>query len=91
MELVLLFVILALVVGAAGAVVAVRSWTWRPVLRRRVLVQTDAEVTFEGVVMQRRGPLLVLADVTVRTTDQARADGLVVIERSRVLWIQVMT
>ena len=78
---------------AAGA--AVRWWTWRPVIRRRVMVQVDTGLTFEGVVLSRRGPLLVLGSVTVHdpgaNPSKARADGQSVIERRRVVWIQVVT
>lgn len=88
MELILL-ALTATAVTSAAAVAAVRWWTWRPVVRRRVMVQTDAEVSFSGIVMSRRGPLLVLADVTVFTAGtSSRADGHVVIDRARVLWMQ---
>jgi len=87
-----LIILLALLVVllVLGVAVLVRWWTWRPVTKRRVLVQTDADVSFAGVVLSRRGPLLVLADVTVRTGQHSTvADGTVVIDRARVLWMQV--
>ena len=88
---------LLLVVGASAlvatiaAVLAVRWWTWRPLVRRRVVVSVG-DVAFDGLVMSRRGPLLVLADVTVRIagSDGQRIDGGVVLERARVDWVQVM-
>ncbi len=84
-----LFPLIAIAAVAAGvAVFAVRWWTWRPIVKRRVLVQTDSDVSFDGILMSRRGQLLILADVTVRTESQARVDGLVVVERSRVIFVQ---
>ena len=83
----------AIVAGAAG----VRVWTWRPVVCKRVMVQLDTGVTFEGVVLGRRGPLLVLGDVTVHTPVAGgrgasnKADGQSVIERRRIVWIQVVS
>lgn len=72
-----------------GAAFALRWWTWRPVVKRRVLVQTDFDVTFDGVVLTRRGQLLVLGNVTVNAAGQShRADGVVIVERARVLWMQ---
>ncbi len=88
MEMILVAVSAMLAVSAAVA--GVRWWTWRPVVKRRVLVATDSEVTFEGVAMSRRGPLLVLGDVTITVAGQSnRADGVVIVERSRVMWMQV--
>lgn len=82
-------IIVAALIAAVCVVFVVQRWSWRGVTHRRVFVQTDAGVSFDGVLMSRRGRLLYLADVTVRAPDSARADGLVVVERSRVLWIQV--
>ena len=78
-------------VATIAAVLAVRWWTWRPLVRRRVVVSVG-DVAFDGLVMSRRGTLLVLADVTVRIagSDGQRIDGGVVLERARVDWVQVM-
>lgn len=77
----------ALVAAFAG----VSWWTWRPLVRRRVVVQMDDGTSFDGVAMSRRGPLLVLDDVTVRITGGSqRVDGRVVVERSRVVFVQVI-
>lgn len=71
-------------------------WTWRPLVRRRVVVQLDDGSSFDGVAMSRRGPLLVLDDVTVRVSGGSqrigsqRIDGRVVIERPRVVFVQVI-
>lgn len=83
-------IIAALAAAIVASLVAVRWWTWRPVTRRRVLVQTDAGVSFDALVLSKRGELLVLGDVTVRTGEASRrVDGRVVVERSRVQWMQV--
>ena len=80
-----------LAVALVGVVFAVRWWTWRPVVKRRVVVQLDDGTSFEGVAMSRRGSLLVLADVTARIPGGAqRVDGTVVIERPRVVFVQVV-
>lgn len=81
--------------GAVAAVVAalylVAWWTWRPLVKRHVVVQLDDGTSFDGVAMSRRGPLLVLADVTARTPGGGqRIDGTVVVERSRVMFVQVI-
>ena len=82
--------LLAVVLLTAGAV-ALRWWTWRPVVKRRVVAQLDDGTAFEGVVMSRRGPLLVLADVTVRVAGGGQGlDGSVVLERTRVVFVQVV-
>lgn len=87
MYLLTAFLAVALVV----AVLVVRWWTWRPVVKRRAVVQLDDSTSFEGVVMSRRGPLLVLSDVTARVPGGSqRIDGTVVIERPRVVFVQVV-
>lgn len=82
----------ALLVLLVLALVALRWWTWRPVVKRRVLVQLEDGSSFDGVVMSRRGPLLVLVDTAVRIPggQAQRVDGTVVIERTRVVYLQVM-
>jgi len=83
-------IVLALTATALACTLAVRWWMWKPVVKQRAMVQTDAAVSFEGVVMSRRGRLLVLEDVTVFADGgSSRADGRVVIDRARVLWMQV--
>lgn len=87
--------ITAALLGALLAVLAlalaVRLWTWRPIERRRVVVQLDDGTAFEGIVTSRRGPLLVLADVTVRVPGGSQGiDGTVVVERTRVVYVQVV-
>ena len=81
---IILIALIALLVGA-------RWWTWRPVIHQRVLVQLDSGLAIAGVVLSRRGPLLVLGDVTVHASKEpTRADGSAVIERRRVVWMQVI-
>lgn len=80
-----------LVLLALAGLGALRWWTWRPVVKQRVLAQLDDGSSFEGVVMSRRGPLLVLVDAVVRIPGgEQRIDGTVVIERPRVVFLQVM-
>lgn len=88
----MLITVAALAVAVAiVALVGVRWWTWRPVVRKRVIVQTG-DAAFNGVVLSRRGPLLELGDVSTWLTGgkSTRIDGTVVIERRRVEWIQVV-
>ena len=60
-------------------------------VRRRVVDQLEDGSSFEGVAMSRRGPLLVLDDVTVRVGGGSqRIDGRVVVERTRVVFVQVI-
>lgn len=81
--------IVALVVVSVVALVT-HWWTWKPVVKQRVLLQTDSDVTFAGVVLSRRGQLLVLGNVTISAAGQSHhADGVVIVERSRVMWMQV--
>lgn len=94
----MIVVVVAATLAACAALGAgVRWWTWRPVLAKRVMVQVDTGVTFEGVALSRRGQLLVLADVTVHTPvaggrgATTKADGQSVIERGRIVWIQVVS
>lgn len=85
-----LWLVLAALVALIAAAVVLRWWTWRPLVRRSVVVQLDDGTAFDGVAMSRRGPLLVLAEVTARFPGgQQRIDGQVVIERARVVYMQV--
>lgn len=87
----MVYLLAAVLAVAVLSVVALRWWTWRPVVRRRVVVQLDDGTSFEGVAMSRRGPLLVLSDVTARIPGGSqRIDGTVVIERPRVVFVQVV-
>lgn len=83
-------VVAALVALALVAVMAVRWWTWRPLAKRSVVVQLDDGTAFDGVAMSCRGPLLVLGSVTARFPGgEQRIDGTVVVERARVIYMQV--
>lgn len=88
----LVALIIVAVVLVAAALLGARWWVWRPLVHRRVLAQLDTGVTIAGIVLSRRGPLLVLGDVTVHTSgeQQTSADGTAVVERSRVVWMQVI-
>lgn len=65
---------------------------WRGVaVRRRVVVNLEGQA-FSGVLYRVRGPLLVLRDAKLHLPGQeAQAvDGEVVVERSKVEWVQVL-
>lgn len=64
---------------------------WRSLAKRRVLVQMRTGGALAGVQWSRRGPLLVLRDVTLHQDGQrAPVDGEAVIERTEISWIQVL-
>lgn len=92
------WIVLACVVGlilavslAAAVAVTLRTWPWARLVRRRVMVVLLDERVLEGILYERRGPLLVLRDAAVHTSGQrVAADGEVVIERARVAWVQVL-
>lgn len=74
----------------ALAVAGVRWWTWSSILTQRVLVNLDDGPSLEGIVMHRRGRLITLAEVVIHHDgQQVRQDGTAVVERDRILWIQV--
>lgn len=86
-----MLILALLIVALLAAGVGLRWWTWRPVIKKRVMVQIIDGPSIGGVCVSKRGPLLVLDDVTVHTgTEQRPADGQTVIDRSHVLWMQVM-
>lgn len=60
-------------------------------VRDRVLVNLDDGRAFDGILWAKRGPLLVLRDARLYEPSAASmpVDGDVVIERSRVIYIQV--
>ncbi|MFF0777085.1 hypothetical protein [Streptomyces sp. NPDC003720] len=68
-------------------------WGWFPwrrtAVRKRVVVNL-ADKAFAGVLWAKRGPLLVLRDVTLMQHGAADTpmDGEVIVERSRVEFIQ---
>lgn len=63
----------------------------RTLIRRRVLVDLVGDDSMQGILYAKRGPLLVLRDVTLlHAGAQTRMDGEVVMERSRVNWYQVI-
>jgi len=64
-------------------------WTHWPVYDR-VLVNLIDGSAFDGLLIEKRGPLLVLTDATLLTNDHEPTpmDGRVYIERDRVLFIQ---
>ncbi len=67
-------------------------WWRRTALRKRVVVNLS-DKAFSGVLWAKRGPLLVLRDAELLEAgrDPQRVDGEVVIERTRVEFMQVLT
>lgn len=59
-------------------------------LRDRVLVNLTDGSAIDALLIDQRGPLLVLADATLHTTEAEphRMDGRVYIERDRILFMQ---
>lgn len=92
MEALFAALVVALLVGILAAAVSARRWVWRPFIAGRVIVQLDSDHAVSGVLVERRGPLLVLADAKVHAPNHppVPADGRAVIEHARVLWIQAV-
>lgn len=80
--------VVLLVAAAAGA-----SW-WRArryVVHRRVVVNLRTGTAVSGVVTGIRGPLLLVRDATVHDGDQAApADGVIVVDRANVDYVQAV-
>lgn len=64
-------------------------WWLRTAVRRRVVVNL-ADKAFDGVLWAKRGPLLVLRDVTLMEpgAEPQKLDGKVIVERRQVEFIQ---
>lgn len=64
-------------------------------VRRRVVVNLVSDKALAGILWAKRGPLLVLRDVTLHAPDGPEGgvsmDGEVVIERPQVEFIQVLS
>jgi hypothetical protein len=67
-------------------------FAWRRTAVRKGVVVNLADKAFSGILWAKRGPLLVLRDVELLEAGRApqKVDGEVVIERSRVQFIQVL-
>lgn len=65
------------------------AWNRWPI-HHRVLVNLTDGSAISGLLIARRGPLLVLSDATLLTDshEPSRMDGQVFVERDRVLFIQ---
>lgn len=65
---------------------------WRKMHRRRAAVALTTGRSFEGVLWARRGQLLILRDASTIAANGSRqpVPGEVVLERSRIEFIQVM-
>ena len=85
---------LALVVTAAAALLLaallVDIWHRRRLaVRRRVVVSTLGGDAFSGILWARRGPYLVLRDVTVHSGgNTVAADGDVILDRAVIAFVQ---
>ncbi len=78
-------------VVALGLVAAHHQVPWWLITRRQVAVNLRDGDAFTGVLWARRGGLLVLRNAThYHGPDKNSVDGEVVIERSRVGWMQVV-
>jgi small nuclear ribonucleoprotein (snRNP)-like protein len=68
------------------------SWR-RTAVRRRVLVNLKTEKAFRGVLWAKRGPLLVIkhAELLEGRREPVAIDGEVVVERSNVDFVQVLS
>lgn len=65
--------------------------SWQSLMRRRVVVVLDTERSIAGVLVRRRGGLLVLAQASTSQGDRTVGfDGEVVVERARIQWMQVL-
>lgn len=64
-------------------------WNRWPVFERVLINLVDGSA-IEGLLIDRRGPLLVVSDATLLTdaSEPAQLDGEVYVERSRVLFLQ---
>ncbi|MFI9465747.1 hypothetical protein [Streptomyces xiamenensis] len=80
--------LLATALAAAGLLVVEA----RVAVRRRVIVNLVDGSAVDGVLLRRYRTLLVLADATLLSPDATptRMDGELVVERSRVLYVQAV-
>ncbi|MFE6126798.1 hypothetical protein ACFQ6Q_00775 [Streptomyces sp. NPDC056437] len=67
-------------------------FAWRRTAVRKRVVVNLADKAFDGVLWAKRGPLLVLRDASLLEAgrEPQRIDGEIVIERSRVEFMQVL-
>ena len=63
----------------------------RTLLRKRVVVNLHSSRAFVGILWAKRGPLIVLRNVTMHEVgaDAATVDGEIVIERAQIEFIQI--
>lgn len=87
-----LAIVLALAALVLVAATGADAWARRRLaLRRRVMVTTIPGAAFHGILWARRGPWLILRDVTVHADGEAvPADGEVIIDRRIVLFVQAV-
>ncbi|NJQ04281.1 hypothetical protein [Streptomyces lonarensis] len=89
-----MIVVLSVALGVLVVTALALAWLVvaeaRVAVKRRVVVALVDGTGIDGVLLRRHRTLLVLADATILSTDSepTRADGQLVIERSRVLYVQ---
>ncbi|MCK1813263.1 hypothetical protein MTQ13_03075 [Streptomyces sp. XM4011] len=90
--IVVLSLSLGLLLATASAAAGMMLAEARVVVRRRVIVNLTDGSAVDGVLLRRHRTLLVLADATLLTpdTEPTRMDGELVVERSRVLYVQAV-
>lgn len=81
-----------LVIVSVGILLAVFVPARRVALRKRVMVNLTDDKAIGGVLWSRKGGYVVLKDATlhVRGTDPTPIDGEVLVDRSRVDFVQVL-
>jgi hypothetical protein len=85
----ILLSIVAVVLVVVGFALVGLWWVWRPMVGRRGLIQLVDGSAVQGVVLARRGPLLVIADATIHHEGKSSpAAGQIVVDRGRVAWMQ---
>lgn len=90
-ELVVLTVGMAAIVGSVAWHIGQRVWADRLMVRRKVVVNLVGDRAISGVLWRRRGGLVVLkqAELHEPGVEPVPMDGDVLIERSRVDFVQV--
>lgn len=92
MRLVDVIAVLLAVLILLAVITGARALPWFLTLRRRkVLVVLDSGQAIDGVLYRRRGALYDIRSAQIRAEGVvAPADGAVIVDRARVLWVQVL-
>jgi hypothetical protein len=83
--------VLLAVLVLLGVITGARALPWlMTVRRRRIVVVLDTEQALEGILFRRRGALFELREVALhREGGPLPVDGAVIVERARIVWMQV--